>query len=423
MIPAPPLPARPLGLALITAMLLGCVGPAPTMAPSRPATASREPATPGQSPDDYIARAAEYVKRRDYARARSELLKALKILPNEPQTRYLLGRLAIETRSWDEAQEMLWRAVGVSPGHEQAWAALGYVHEANGRPADAAAVYRDALRANPGTVALVDRLRHVLKELGKVDDSEAELAVLASRDLRLFRSTVFTVDRAFVRQPDFAAFTRGAARGLASRLPAGVFEVTDAPDGMRVVARVPNGGVRTIDVPLGDDQDMVVRAALSLYRIAREVAPSIDPDGTEHAMTVDALRQLDSDSSFIDSVTYREMQAERAQDFVAVGVEMTMRDGRLKIMSPLDGGPADREGLLADDEILAIDGVPTSGLALPAVVRRLRGADAPYCAGAVGPAPRHPAHPRTHRAPLDRAPRSGRWHRLRQGPMVSGTDC
>lgn len=60
-------------------------------------------------------------------------------------------------------------------------------------------------------------------------------------------------------------------------------------------------------------------------------------------------------------------------NFVGVGVELTMRDGAPSVVRTLDGGPAASAGLEPNDRVVAIDHVPTQGMALADVVVRLRG--------------------------------------------------
>ena len=70
--------------------------------------------------------------------------------PRTSQAQFLLGRLAIETESWDEAITRLTRAVELDPDHDGAWTALGYVYESQRRTDEAIEVYRKAVKANPG---------------------------------------------------------------------------------------------------------------------------------------------------------------------------------------------------------------------------------------------------------------------------------
>jgi carboxyl-terminal processing protease len=59
--------------------------------------------------------------------------------------------------------------------------------------------------------------------------------------------------------------------------------------------------------------------------------------------------------------------------FVGVGIEITQEDGLVKVVSPIEGSPADRAGLKTNDLITRIDAPPSKGLSLNEAVKRMRG--------------------------------------------------
>lgn len=63
------------------------------------------------------------------------------------------------------------------------------------------------------------------------------------------------------------------------------------------------------------------------------------------------------------------------QNYVGVGIELTMRDESPVVVRTIDGGPAQAAGLQPDDQILSIDNASTAGLGLADVVVKLRGAE------------------------------------------------
>jgi tetratricopeptide (TPR) repeat protein len=109
--------------------------------------------------------------------------------PKNVQAQFLLGRLAIETESWDEAITRLTRAVELDPDHDGAWTALGYVYESQRRTDEAIEVYRKAVKANPDNPAFVERLGDLLIRIGRYKDAQPEveaLTELAPRDPRVW---------------------------------------------------------------------------------------------------------------------------------------------------------------------------------------------------------------------------------------------
>jgi carboxyl-terminal processing protease len=85
------------------------------------------------------------------------------------------------------------------------------------------------------------------------------------------------------------------------------------------------------------------------------------------------LRGLDPHSSFLDPESYREMQVETSGSFGGLGIEITLRDDILTVVSPIDGTPAHRAGLAAGDRIVKIDGLATKDMQLSDAVKKMRG--------------------------------------------------
>jgi len=85
------------------------------------------------------------------------------------------------------------------------------------------------------------------------------------------------------------------------------------------------------------------------------------------------LSSLDPYSQFMDPEIYKELQVETEGEFGGLGIEITIRDNLLTIISPLDGTPADKAGLKALDRIVRIDDKITKDFTLTEAVRLMRG--------------------------------------------------
>jgi carboxyl-terminal processing protease len=85
------------------------------------------------------------------------------------------------------------------------------------------------------------------------------------------------------------------------------------------------------------------------------------------------LRGLDPHSSFLDPDSYKEMQVETSGSFGGLGIEITLKDDILTVVSPIEGTPAFRAGLQTGDRIIKIDGLSTKDMQLPDAVKRMRG--------------------------------------------------
>lgn len=85
------------------------------------------------------------------------------------------------------------------------------------------------------------------------------------------------------------------------------------------------------------------------------------------------LRTLDPHSSYLDPDAYKELQVETKGSFGGIGIEITIRDGVLTVVSPLEGTPAYELGIQAGDQILRVDGEPTKEMTLMEAVKKMRG--------------------------------------------------
>ena len=78
-------------------------------------------------------------------------------------------------------------------------------------------------------------------------------------------------------------------------------------------------------------------------------------------------------TTFFDPKEKQDFQEDMTGNFEGIGAEMAIKDGVLTIVSPLEGTPAERVGLLAGDRILKIDNETTADIDIEEAVRRIRG--------------------------------------------------
>jgi carboxyl-terminal processing protease len=85
------------------------------------------------------------------------------------------------------------------------------------------------------------------------------------------------------------------------------------------------------------------------------------------------LTALDPHSSYMNAKNFRDMQVQVRGEFGGLGIEVTMENGLVKVVSPIDDTPAARAGLKPGDFITQIDSEPVQGLSLNDAVERMRG--------------------------------------------------
>jgi len=85
------------------------------------------------------------------------------------------------------------------------------------------------------------------------------------------------------------------------------------------------------------------------------------------------LASLDPHSQFMDPDMYNELKVDTTGEFGGLGIEITIKDGLLTVVTPIEGTPAWREGIRARDRIVKIDGELTRDITLLEAVKKLRG--------------------------------------------------
>src|SRR5215468_9993974 len=85
------------------------------------------------------------------------------------------------------------------------------------------------------------------------------------------------------------------------------------------------------------------------------------------------LAGLDPHSSYMDAKSFRDMQVQTRGEFGGLGIEVTMEDGLIKVVSPIDDTPASKAGIMANDIITQLDDEQVQGLTLNQAVEKMRG--------------------------------------------------
>jgi len=86
------------------------------------------------------------------------------------------------------------------------------------------------------------------------------------------------------------------------------------------------------------------------------------------------LSQLDPHSAYLDVDTFSDLQEDTTGNYGGIGLEVTMDGGFLRVISPMDGTPAEREGIQAGDLILELNNTPIKGMSLNDAIANMRGA-------------------------------------------------
>lgn len=102
------------------------------------------------------------------------------------------------------------------------------------------------------------------------------------------------------------------------------------------------------------------------------VKPVEDKELFENAIR-GMLSGLDPHSSYLDPSEFSDLRANTSGKFGGLGIEVTMEDGYVRVISPIDDTPASRAGLKAGDVIVRLDDTPVKGMTLKKAVEMMRG--------------------------------------------------
>ncbi|MCD6199970.1 MAG: S41 family peptidase [Deltaproteobacteria bacterium] len=108
--------------------------------------------------------------------------------------------------------------------------------------------------------------------------------------------------------------------------------------------------------------------------VQRNYVEEIPPKKLIYGAVQGMLKSLDPHSSFMKPEDYKELQIETKGSFTGIGIEISLKDGILTVVSPIEGTPAYKAGLKANDKILKIEGKTTKNMTLIESVKLLRGA-------------------------------------------------
>lgn len=107
--------------------------------------------------------------------------------------------------------------------------------------------------------------------------------------------------------------------------------------------------------------------------VQRNYVKEVDTETLVDGAIKGMLESLDPHSGYLTEDSYRALQTETEGRFGGLGVEITVRNGLLTVVSPIEDTPAARAGLQPGDQIVGIDDDPTEDMTLTEAVKRLRG--------------------------------------------------
>ena len=129
--------------------------------------------------------------------------------------------------------------------------------------------------------------------------------------------------------------------------------------------------IRTSYVRRVDDAQLIDAAITGMD----EADPKLkaNPSGLVEAALDSMTKSLDPHSGFMNGQEFNESFVHTKGEFGGLGIEVTMQDGFVMVVAPIEDTPAARAGMQSGDLIVEVDGEPIKGLSLAEAVRRMRG--------------------------------------------------
>ena len=108
-------------------------------------------------------------------------------------------------------------------------------------------------------------------------------------------------------------------------------------------------------------------------RIRREYVRPVPDQVFDQAAVKGVVANLDPHSAFLDAAEYDEMRAATTGSYTGVGIEVSVQDGRVVVVTPIEGSPAAKAGVHAGDIVLAVNDQPVTADQLDETIGRMRG--------------------------------------------------
>ncbi|HVJ29004.1 MAG TPA: S41 family peptidase [Gammaproteobacteria bacterium] len=108
-------------------------------------------------------------------------------------------------------------------------------------------------------------------------------------------------------------------------------------------------------------------------RVRREYVDKIDDKRIVEAAIRGIVADLDQHSTFLDADEYEDIRISTTGNYTGVGLDVNLEGGKVTVVAPIDGAPAERAGILPGDVVSAVDDVPVSAEDVASSVARMRG--------------------------------------------------
>jgi carboxyl-terminal processing protease len=126
--------------------------------------------------------------------------------------------------------------------------------------------------------------------------------------------------------------------------------------------------------PIDPTIESAALVAEVIDRVRREYVDRIDDRQIVQSAIRGILADLDRHSSYLDAEQYEDIRINTSGNYTGIGLDVNLEGGKVTVVTPLDGAPAARAGILPGDVVVSVDDVPVDERDVEAAVGRMRGA-------------------------------------------------
>ncbi len=108
-------------------------------------------------------------------------------------------------------------------------------------------------------------------------------------------------------------------------------------------------------------------------KVKSDYVETVEDKKLIHEALTGMLQGLDPHSAYMDKDAYKDLQAGTQGEFGGLGIEVTMEDGLVKVVTPIEDSPAYKVGLKSGDLVMKLDDKPVRGMTLNDAVKIMRG--------------------------------------------------
>ncbi len=134
------------------------------------------------------------------------------------------------------------------------------------------------------------------------------------------------------------------------------------------------GRAKAAAAPLDPAIESAALVAEVIDRVRREYVDSVDDKRIVEAAIRGIVADLDQHSTFLNAEEYEDIRISTSGNYTGVGLDVNLDGGKVTVVAPLEGAPADRAGILPGDNVVAVNDVPVDADDVEATVSQMRGA-------------------------------------------------